>query len=56
VDLPDFGYSEPGDGEHLDQTGRDLFAELVQQARVPGRGELGGDLERSRAHALGRGQ
>ena len=56
VDLADLGDAEPLDGEHLDQAGGDLLAELLEHTRPAGGDDLGDDLQRRRAHALGGGQ
>ena len=56
VDLANLGHAQSGDGEHLDQSRRDLLPQLFQQARPAGARELRDDLERGRTDALGGGQ
>ena len=56
VDLTDLGDAEPGDGEHLDQAGRDLFPKLFEHAGATGVDQFGDDLEGRRPDALRRGE
>ena len=56
MDQPHLGDAQPGDVQHVDQSRRDLLAQLVEKARAPGDGQLARNLERSLADPLDTGE
>src|SRR6185436_10055726 len=56
VNLADLGDAKPGNGEHLDQSRRDLLPQVLEHGRTPGRGQLADDLEGAGPDAASAGQ